>query len=252
MKSLGPIERVIVRTSLTLLSPLIRLESRERLGSVDAPVIFTINHNNSFETLVVATIIHLYANCLRTSFLVDWMFGYIPVIGTLVSRVQPVYVYTKKARFQFIEKMKPTADRHDVIEQLVDKLESRNAVALFPEGTRNTDPNKLLKARGGLGKLVLRSDVDVIPIGIDYPKRHQKGIVPSFGFVTIRIGERIRFTEERLLAKDLTRTNAHLKRFLRKKITYRIMSELSRLSGKTYPFDPPVHSEQAGHFSMVS
>ena len=119
-------------------------------------------------------------------------------------------------------------------------------MGIFPEGTRNPDPFRLMRGRKGTGEIALRSQVPVLPVGIDFPQRLRNGRIPQFGPITLRIGRPLVFPEECAAYHAVTRETRwsplerrKLQVTLNARVTHRVMLELARLSGKEYPFSPP-------------
>lgn len=221
------------------------LEGQEILDSLPEPVIFAFNHNNSSEVIVVpATLIYRRHGRLLT-FMVDWMYTKIPILGHLMRYVKPVPVYSKPARWKIGESYRQAHKHLSVVELCKQRLEEEEmSVGIFPEGTRNRDPDKLLRARTGLGYLVLACDVPVVPIGIDFPSKQRTGRIPSFGHIVVRVGEPLDFSAERAAFRGPPKDHnlddeGHKKRARRhaRAIVDRVMRALEPLCNKRYPYD---------------
>ncbi|HJX28572.1 MAG TPA: hypothetical protein VJ885_11705, partial [Thermoanaerobaculia bacterium] len=83
--------------------------------------------------------------------------------------------------------------------------------------------DSLLRGRPGLGEIVLRSTASVVPVGIRFPAAERLGRPPLVGRIVLVIGEPLAFQEERE------------ERALARVVVARVMSEISRLSGKAFP-----------------
>jgi 1-acyl-sn-glycerol-3-phosphate acyltransferase len=180
-------------------------------------------------------------------FLVDWVFGYIPVLGSFVRLNEPIFVFNKKARFAWIDARNDRTATTTAWDECVARLKQDHSIGIFPEGTRNHDPETLLEGRSGIGKIVIDAEASVVPVGIDFRRRRTHGKIPFFGFVTLRIGDRMSFANEieesRSIASSDDMPGPVRKRrliYLQKTVLYKVMIELSQLSGKSYPFDAPV------------
>lgn len=90
----------------------------------------------------------------------------IPVIGRLIHAVQAFPV------------KRGTADR-GALKKAVDYLQQGEAVAMFPEGMRTMDGN-LKNAEPGVGMIVLRAQVPVIPVAL---VNTEKMLPPHSGFL---------------------------------------------------------------------
>ena len=244
-----------------LLKNFIHVENCEQIQKVKAPVIFAFNHNCSYETLLVPAFVMYLRQWEKISFIIDWMYGQIPILKWLFNQVDPIYVYNKRARFIFFEKnrhlnrMKDYYDHKTVYNRCIDYLSLHRSIGIFPEGKRNKNPTLLSKGRSGIGRIVLESNVPVLPIGIDFPNRINNHKIPKFGSIILRAGEVLEFPNERKILTELPQhedLSPHsvsiIKNYLSSKITYAVMSRLSELSGKEYPFTSPERPEEVERF----
>lgn len=243
---LNQIQRFLVRISYLIFKPFIKVENEERLKNTNDILIFAFNHNNSIETIIIATYLLFIRQGKKITFIVDWMYGKIPVIGWIIKQVNPIYVYNKRARIKILDRFKEKIKNSESYQECINRLNHSSSVGIFPEGKRNKNPYKLMRGRKGIGFIVLNSKTPVIPIGIDFPAREKKGRIPRFGSIILRIGKKIDFPEEINAYQKINQTNQlepyyrkRLLNFLSSKITHRIMIELSCLSGKIYPFHHP-------------
>jgi 1-acyl-sn-glycerol-3-phosphate acyltransferase len=230
----------------------IKIEHDERLDLINRPILLAFNHNNYFETLMIAIVFLFRMKGQKVTFMVDWMYGKLPVIGWFVNQIEPVLVYNKKASLTYLNRLKPLQRRQTVLAECLQRLRDNCSIGIFPEGTRNPDPYNLRRGRQGVGELALQARVPVVPVGVDFPARHRLGRVPAFGRLVLRIGKPLTFPVE-LAACDhlLQDTGNHLnikkklERFFAARVTHAIMMELSHLAGKTYPFARPVPPPEA-------
>jgi 1-acyl-sn-glycerol-3-phosphate acyltransferase len=208
------------------------------------PVILAYNHNNYYEIILLGSYLVNQWQKKKISFLVDWMYGSLPFIGWFLKGIQPVYVYTKQARWGFLNRRKPFP-KQTTISQCLDRLSQGYSLGIFPEETRNQNPFLLKRGRRGIGEIALRSQAPVLPVGIDFPGRAQFGKIPRFGKIIFRIGEPLYFQKEIAAWQETDRV--HLKLPSREKfrvnlcsqVTHKIMTELAKLSGKQYTFRQP-------------
>lgn len=77
----------------------------------------------------------------------------IPILGFLMKHVRAFPV------------KRGVADR-GALKKATDYLQNGEVVGMFPEGTRNPDPSKLMKPEPGVGMIVLRAEVPVIPVAL--------------------------------------------------------------------------------------
>ena len=231
------LHRLVLRVIVGLSRPWIEIYGAERLTGLPDPLIFACNHNNAYESIVVPAALIFLRGGRRIHFLVDWMFLHVPIVGWIIRQIEPIAVYNKPARWRLFESHRQAHLRESPLDACLDCLGQGHSVGIFPEGTRNRDPHTLRRARKGLGRLVLRSDVLVVPVGIDFPARHRLGRMPRIGRIRIAIGEPLDFKPQRqALRLSRAAEDRHLERRLSEEIAGRVMTALERLSTKRYPF----------------
>jgi 1-acyl-sn-glycerol-3-phosphate acyltransferase len=237
--------RLVLRLMLLAFGDLIQVEGEKNLKGLKDPVVFAFNHNTEFETLLVAWYL-IFARAGRTiSFIIDWMFQFIPIVGWMFRQIKPVYVYNKKARFKAIDKLRKKNIRLPVYDECIYRLGQNRSIGIFPEGTRNRNPKMLRKARNGVGLIVLKANIPVIPTGIDFPKRLIKGKIPKLGCILMRIGKPLDFSHEHHIFRQMNQNRglstleiSRVTIYLSSYITFKIMQQISLLCGKSYPFKP--------------
>jgi 1-acyl-sn-glycerol-3-phosphate acyltransferase len=216
---------------------LVRSEGEKHLDCfTDRPCIFVLNHNNTFESLFVPVFIMFHLGGKTVSFVVDWMYGRIPIVGWLLKQIDPVYVYSKRSTLSLLERQRPETKPPDVIERCCEKLASGDSIGIFPEGKRNPHPQMLLRARPGSGHIILRTNVPVLPVGIDYNVNTAFRKIPVLGKMILRFGEPMEFESQRrnfrrMLEDGGSRTEMNL---LAKSVTVEVMKRVSSLCGKQY------------------
>lgn len=243
LPGLSRTQRFLVKMVLFTLGSLIKSEHAERLTESEDRVIFAFNHNSSYETFVINAFIHYKRGGRKVGFLVDWMYGYSPVIGWIIRQVEPIFVYGKPAIYRFMEKRKEKLDKKPVIDSCLERINQNKGIAIFPEGTRNKDPYVLKKGKLGLAKLVLMTDIQVIPVGIDFPLRQKKGKIPKLGRIIFRVGEPMYFHDEYARYNEIQNSTNQSKDQKQNKtnelynhITREVMLKIADLSNKEYPF----------------
>ncbi len=249
--------RLALRALLLGFGHWLTVEAEHPLDSVKDPAIFALNHNCSYETLLVPCYLFFRRRGRTIGFISDWMFGRIPLLGWFFKQIDPIYVYNKPARFAYLNRHRAQSVRRSIVAQCVARLRAGRSLAVFPEGTRNRDPQVLLRGRQGIGQIVLQSDAPLLPIGIDFPERLAHQRIPNHGPLILRIGAPLLFSEERLCYRRIAAAPgvpaASRKRLLdhvSQRVTYAVMIELARLSGKNYPFpvpEPPPDWERFFH-----
>ena len=212
------------------------VEGTENLeASVCGPCIYAFNHNNVFESLFAPVLLIYLLGGRRVSFVIDWMFGRLPLIGWLLNLGDPVYVYHKRSIVPFFDRTRPRERRVSSLDQCIERLASGTSIGIFPEGTRNGDPHRLLKAKPGIGYIALVSGAQVIPVGIEFSAASRRKRVPIIGRMVLRFGHPMRFTGLSATYRTAsTNGKKDQKRFLADKVTDEVMFAISKLCGKTY------------------
>ena len=243
-------QRWFLRGLLLSLGHLITIEANDEKGVADLnsvePQIFAFNHNCSFEAVLVPSYLVFQRQGRKISFICDWMYQHIPVLGWIFNQMDPIYVYNKPARLKYLNRLKPIESKKTVYYESIERLKLGQSIGIFPEGTRNRNPNKLLKGQNGIGYIVLNSLAPVVPIGIDFPLRLRQGKIPKLGRTILRPGAPLQFAEERSLFRIINTTPSlgakerqKLSDLLASRITFQVMKELANLSGKDYSFPEP-------------
>jgi 1-acyl-sn-glycerol-3-phosphate acyltransferase len=242
MSGLNSAEKRLIRSLLFIWGNRITVENPEYLINMDDPVIFALNHPDAFQTLLIPVYLIYLRQGRKLSFVIDWMYGEIPLLKWIFKQIDPIYVYNKPATLPWLNSIRQHARRFAILEQCLDRLNQGRSIGIFPEGTRNSDPEHLLKAKKGLGHLVLLSEAPVIPLGTAplHPGGTKKS---SRGSLVLRIGAPLNFTPEIQTFKSIDRNRQPIsaqrkkvQNILADRITFRIMAEIGRLSDKDYPY----------------
>ncbi len=222
---------------------LLDVDGLEHFRSCPRPFIVACNHNNALESLLVPATLVFLQQGEKISFVTDWMFGKVPFLGPLIELNDPVYVYGKRSTWRRLEMKRPPVSPYSVIEECSRMLCEGRSIGIFPEGTRNPDPERLLKGRAGIGHMALQNGVSVLPVGIDYSLRQRKGRIPVIGKTLLRIGAPMHFPERteqyRVARAAKAPGNPPQSAALAAGTTHDIMFELARLCGKSYDFPSP-------------
>ena len=212
----------------------------ENLSGAENPSIYVFNHNNSLEALMVPALLFYHLGGSTISFVIDWMYGKLPILGSLMNMVDPVYVYHKRSWLPLIEATRPSVPSGNTIERCAEKLRAGRSIGIFPEGKRNRNAETLVRGKSGVGHIALQSGVPVIPVGIDFNCRITKGKIPVLGRTIVRIGRPIMFRQQseayRALmpsASSCSRQHSELNQ-MASEVTHEIMLCLAELSGKRY------------------
>ena len=258
LQHLDPQTRLLAGSIMQVFGSFLRVENEVALTTTPDPVIFAFNHNNYWETLLVGSYLVTRRTGKKIAFITDWIYGRIPLFSWLVKRIDPIYTYRKTARFAVLGKHQQKPDGQAVCQACLERLQHGQSLGIFPEGTRNPDPFRLKRGRKGTGEIALRSQVPVLPVGIDFPQRLRNGRIPWLGPVILRIGRPLVFPEECAAYHAVTRETRwsplerrKLQVTLSARVTHQVMLELARLSGKEYPFSPPQISPLAQSYLTI-
>jgi 1-acyl-sn-glycerol-3-phosphate acyltransferase len=219
--------RVLLRGLVATFGPLTSVEGAERLNGLPEPAIFALNHSSTFECLAAPAALLWLREGRMIHFLIDWMYLHLPGIGWVMRRSDPVPVYGKPARWRLGERYRLAQWRRPVLDACLERLAAGGSLGIFPEGTRNRSGGQLLRGRPGLGEIVLRSTVPVVPVGLRFPAAERLGRPPRLGRMVLAIGEPLDFQEERRRAPGLP---AGARRALARQVVAEVMSEVTRLS----------------------
>ncbi|TNJ40374.1 1-acyl-sn-glycerol-3-phosphate acyltransferase [Chlorobaculum thiosulfatiphilum] len=222
-----------------LMAPNLLLAEVEGTGrlvrNASSPCIYAFNHNNVFESLFVPVLLIWLLGGERVSFVIDWMFGRLPLVGWLMKQIDPIYVWHKRSTWAFLERRRVKAASSSSRDECVRRLRAGASIGIFPEGTRNGDPFRLLKARPGIGSIALESGVPVIPVGIEFIAARRRGRMPLVGKIALRFGEPMRFERHRASVAASGGDRA-LRRRVAGEIADEVMLAISSLCGKSYPY----------------
>lgn len=117
-------------------------------------------------------------------------------------------------------------EREKVLKKIKNLIEKGKIVIIYPEGDCNKK-KELLRGKTGAAELFLETGVEILPCGLKKEKNCLK--------YTIKVGKPLYFLEERKLAEKMNKNSPEYY-FLLRKITDKIMNEISNLCGKPYPY----------------
>jgi 1-acyl-sn-glycerol-3-phosphate acyltransferase len=120
--------------------------------------------------------------------------------------------------------------RKKAIEKVIEKLNQKKVVIIYPEGTRSRD-GKIGKPKLGIAKIVLKTKVPVLPVAI---KGSFESLKPGEVFpkleraIVIKVGKPLYFEKEIEMAKNLDESSNDYQNLL-ENITQKIMEEIKIL-----------------------
>ncbi|MGI9317631.1 MAG: lysophospholipid acyltransferase family protein [bacterium] len=219
-----PVDRLLTR--LVLLARrkyVLDIAGVENIGIDKDPFILVANHNQHAEAIVMGALLVFLRHGKNVRFLADWNFALIPPVALLYHRAHCILLDQKPTRPKFLSIFKPLfVGNVSGFEQAKIALTNGECVGIFPEGTTNRDPYRLLKGHSGAARLSLESGAPLIPTGIHYP-----------GYTGVRrIGERaaaeIRFGTPMIPKRAISNPSLSEVRHWHQEM----MEAISRLSGK--------------------
>lgn len=220
-----------LRALLAAFGRMLEVEGAERLSASPAPVIFALNHGNAAEALLAPAALIWLTGGRPVHFLADWMYLELPLIGRLLRLSEPIPVFGKPARGRWREEVRREGLAEPALERALALLARGESVGIFPEGTRNDDPDRLRPGRLGLGELALRSTSAIVPIGLHYPAATRLGRIPRLGRTILRVGEPLGLAAEReqLRVAGFERS---VRRALARAVVSRTLAALAELAVK--------------------
>ncbi len=252
---LKPLESILLRFFMIPNLFLVRAEGIEYIRKRKGPLIFAFNHNNSIESVLVPAFLIYHSGGRKISFVIDWMFGKIPLLEHVLRRMEPVYVYHKRSTLRLLESRRPkTQPPADTISLCCKKLGEGKRIGIFPEGKRNRDPFRLLRAKPGIGHIALRSEVPVVPVGINCVSGRKRKRVHAFGKISLKIGEPLCFDalSEAYRQADCSGFSSPAasqeRHQLARSAANTVMSVIAGLCGKEYACPVPAKKSANGNF----
>lgn len=232
-----PLTRLLCRTILTLARRRIRGVTGETWVQPERdPFVVVCNHGQRLEALIVPTLLIFLRGGKRVHFMADWNFLLVPFVGLAFRRSQVIVVGRKSARPRWLNVLKARlVPRRPPLRQALDRLAAGSPVGVFPEGTVNRDPERLLRGETGAARIVLHAGVPIVPMGIRYHDTNAGEPVPERAPLSIQIGPPVCASPRTL--------PPHPSRIEVRRLHARIMNEISRLSGKRWPGTPPVEED---------
>jgi 1-acyl-sn-glycerol-3-phosphate acyltransferase len=207
------------------------IEHWERVLPARDPFILVANHGSRRETVYLTAALMLARGGRPVHFLADWNFRLIPGVNYLYAGTGAITVTRKDARPRWLNRLKPRFSREaPALEQARVQLMAGRSVGLFPEGTVNRDPRRLLRGRFGAARLSLETGTPVLPVGIRFignPSDRDRG---NSGLpISIHIGTPLRPPPEQAQAAGGTVSAMTVRAWHGE-----IMTAIASLCGKTW------------------
>lgn len=197
----------------------------EHLSPDRDPFIVVLNHSTRLEALLLPCLFAFHRRGHLISFVADWNFALIPGIGTILRAGDSILLVRKPARPAFLNVLRPWFERHGpAFDRAARALHAGRSVGIFPEGTTNRHPNRLLRGFDGAARLSLSTGVPVVPVGIRFPNHPAGRPVRDRTPMSLHVGEPLKPAGRHPSPEQASVRGWH----------ETIMRELARLSGKTW------------------
>lgn len=186
-----PVTALAIRSVVGVFGRLmLSIEGLEHLHPARDPFILALNHNQRPEAVLVPAWLAILRGGRMIHFLIDWNFMLIPGLAALMRLNDPIVVVRKDAKPGFLNVFK----RHFLgplpsHEEARVRLRQGGSIGLFPEGTINRDPHRLMRGLSGAARLSLETGVPVVPVGIRFPNRSGTRRISDLDTMTLHVGE---------------------------------------------------------------
>ncbi len=105
------------------------------------------------------------------SFIADWNFALVPGVATILREGETILLVRKPAKPAFLNVFRPWFERKGpAFERAARALRAGRSVGIFPEGTTNRHPERLLRGFDGAARLSLVTGVPALPVGVRFPQ----------------------------------------------------------------------------------
>ncbi|MGI6346773.1 MAG: lysophospholipid acyltransferase family protein [Limisphaerales bacterium] len=189
------------------------------------PFILAMNHNQKPEAIAISALLFFYRGGKKIHFFSDWNFQLIPFVSYVIRRSEVITLTRKSAKPKFLNVFKPwfelSEPPFDVAKK---KLAAGASVGVYPEGTVNRHPKRLLRGYPGMARLSIESGCPVVPIGISFPNLPEGKEISDWEPMQISIGAPMHPPVVEEVAKLEDARDWHAE----------IMTEISKLSGKEW------------------
>jgi len=183
-------DRLLCRTAMTLVRPwILDACGLEHLEPQCDPFILAVNHSQRPEAVALPTLAIFFRGGQLIHFLADWPFLMVPFVGLLFRRSGTINVGNKSARLAWLNRFRRAlVGPRSAYERAAEILTAGRSVGVFPEGTVNRHPLRMLPGRKGAAWLSLESGAPVVPAGISFPRRKVGGPTGDFMRMAVEIG----------------------------------------------------------------
>jgi 1-acyl-sn-glycerol-3-phosphate acyltransferase len=236
LPELRMIDRMLVRGMALISRCKIRsLDGLDHIAPERDPFILAANHSTRLEAILLPALLFLLRHGRPIHFMADWNFRMIPGVDLLYRRAGAITVARKPARPRLLNLMKPLfTDTISPMAQARHHLIAGRSIGVFPEGTANRDPLRLLRGRHGAARLSLETGAPIIPVGLRFPTVPGGTAIPEGSPMSIDVGEPLIPP-----ATAIPPAYANLRAWHE-----RVMLTIGRLSGKSWEFTTQEASDE--------
>lgn len=219
-------QRLILRCILTAFGKNVRaVHGIEHLSRENDAFIVALNHSTRIEAVLLPILFAFARQGSLISFLADWNFALIPGLATILRDGEVILLARKDAKPAFLNVFKPLFQKGgSAFDRASRALHAGRSIGVFPEGTTNRHPTRLLKGFDGTARLSLTTGKPVIPVGVRFPGHPPHRPIQDRAPMELFIGEPLRPPDP---APDPPRSQLRAWH-------ERIMRDISRLSGKEW------------------
>ena len=146
-----PGTRLLCRTLLTVFHSHVRaLRGLEHIGAANDPFLLVLNHSQRPEAILLPAWLCFHRGGRMVHFMADWNFLLIPGVAGIIRAHDPIVVTRKAARPQFLNRLRPRyTPELPPFAEAQRRLRAGRSIGLFPEGTTNRHPTRLLRGFHG-------------------------------------------------------------------------------------------------------
>jgi len=189
------------------------------------PFILALNHSQKIEAPLIGALLGQLRAGKMVRFIADWNLLLVPGVAVLYRAGQVIILDRKPARPAFLNILRPwLTDPVPAAERAEQLIEQGHSIGIYPEGTTNRNPKKLLRGFFGAAQLAMRKGIPVVPAGIRFPFNDGKRPITEFEPMEIEFGPALPppTVSDRPRRREVMDFHAA------------IMQEISRLSGKSW------------------
>ena len=200
------------------------------IQSNNDPLIVILNHSQRHEAILIPALLLYYRSCKPIHFFADWNFAMIPIIGYFYRLSETIIVTNKDAKPKFLNVFRRFFESDTpALDRALQRLKAGGTIGIFPEGTVNRDPKRLMRGRPGASNLALASGVKVLPVGILFPEQDPESPIRDGAVMELNFGDPLTPPPTKIPGKPSRREIL--------KFHYRMMETLADVSGKTWSPD---------------